>query len=117
MLELGRTPRVPGEDGPGAGTWRPPIVSTVASTGSGVDDVVGAMAGHHEWSQMSGELLRRRTRRVTGEIEAIVLAGLRERLGTLERGERLTGLAADVVEGRIDPYAAADQLTAGLIEV
>jgi LAO/AO transport system kinase len=110
MLELGQSPQVHPED-----VWRPSIVSTVASAGTGVREMAVALTAHHLWSRKHGELLARRTRRATGEIEAIVLAGLRERIGAVQRGERLKGLAADVVEGRTDPYSAADRLLADLV--
>ena len=36
------------------------------------------------------------------------------RIGSLREGTALTTLAARVVEGEIDPYAAADELIKGL---
>jgi LAO/AO transport system kinase len=50
-------------------------------------------------------------------VESIALTALRERVGDLRSrgGEHgLDELAADVVAGRTDPYAAADRLLAGL---
>ena len=57
-----------------------------------------------------GELRRRREKRASDEIEAIALASLRSRFEG-RRGEHgLADLAAAVVEGKTDPYAAADEL-------
>src|SRR5690606_1377953 len=39
-----------------AGAWRPPIVSTVASTGQGVADLVERLDRHHAHLSQSGEL-------------------------------------------------------------
>ena len=48
--------------------------------------------------------------RAGDEIEAIVLAALRRRMGNLRHHDSVDRLAADVVDGRSDPYAAADQV-------
>ena len=100
-------------DGPHGGGWRPPIVRTVAYKGEGIPDLVAAVDEHAAWLESSGELARRRTARASNEIEAIAVTALRERLGDLH-GAALDGLAADVVAGKTDPYAAADELVATL---
>nr|WP_279579626.1 methylmalonyl Co-A mutase-associated GTPase MeaB [Fodinicola feengrottensis] len=56
-----------------AGAWRPEIVSTVASEGKGIDDVLTAIDKHRAWMEESGELHRRRLRRAAAEIEAIAV--------------------------------------------
>ncbi|MGE5718843.1 MAG: methylmalonyl Co-A mutase-associated GTPase MeaB, partial [Nocardioidaceae bacterium] len=53
------------------GSWKPPIVLTVAQAGKGVDEVVQAIDEHRAWMESSGELERRRVRRARDEIEAI----------------------------------------------
>ncbi len=100
-------------DGPHAG-WRPPILKTVAARSEGIDEVVGAIADHHRWLTTTGELARRRMARAAAEIEAIAITALRERLGDLHDGSLLDDLAAAVVAGTTDPYAAADTLVARL---
>src|SRR4051794_18649732 len=99
-----------------AEAWKPPIVLTVATTGGGVDEVVAELDRHRAWLEQSGELTRRRTRRAREEIEAIAVAGLRERWeglsGARQSGGDLDALAEAVVAGRKDPYAAADELVA-----
>jgi LAO/AO transport system kinase len=98
-------------DGPHGG-WKPPIVKTVAARNEGIDDLVAALDEHWSWLGSSGELERRRTARAVGEIEAIAVTALRERFGDLHHGTLLDALAADVVTGKTDPYAAADELLA-----
>ena len=91
--------------------WTPPVLTTVASRGEGLDELMAALDEH--WAWLAGpELHGRRTARAAAEIEAIALAALRSRLGDL-RGPGpggLADLAADVVAGRTDPWAAADVL-------
>jgi LAO/AO transport system kinase len=95
-------------------SWRQPIVRTVATAGSGGDELVAALDSHHEWLVTHGELESRRIHRATREIEAIAVAALRTRLNTLAAGETLSNLAKQVAAGETDPYTAADQLTNGL---
>jgi LAO/AO transport system kinase len=96
------------------GAWRPPIVSTVAARGEGLDAVVEEIGRHHAWLEESGELARRRTRRARDEIEAIAVTALRERWGDVHGRSELDELAAAVVTGESDPYAAADALLDGM---
>ncbi len=96
-----------------AGDWRPPVVKLVAMRGEGIDELVEALDKHHAWADETGELRRRRRQRVAGEIEAITLAALRERIGDLHDSgadEGLAELADRVLAGDTDPYSASDTL-------
>jgi LAO/AO transport system kinase len=101
MLSLGE--RAPGD-------WRPQVVRAVAVKGEGIDDVVAAIEKHRAWLESSGRLQQRREARAAAEVEAIALGTLRARLGSLREGTALSDLAARVAAGRLDPYAAADDL-------
>ena len=94
------------------GRWVPKVVRTVAAEGTGVGEVVDAVAAHRAWLVASGELARRRAGRVADEIEQIALAGLRARFG--DARAHVGGLAEQVVAGRLDPWTAADDLIATL---
>ncbi len=93
-----------------SGAWRPPIVCTVAHQGDGVPEVAAAISQHRAWLDASGELAQRRTHRARTEIEAIALVTLRADWDARVGGTTLGGLAVEVAAGRLDPYAAADQL-------
>jgi LAO/AO transport system kinase len=90
------------------------VVKTVAERGDGVDQLTEAIAAHHAHLESGGELERRRQRRAAREVEELALADLRAELGELGRGEALEELAAQVAAGKLGPYAAADQLLAGV---
>ena len=92
------------------GSWRPPIVQTVAQTGQGVEEVVEKIDAHRDWLVSSGELEVRRVRRARDEIEAIAVTALRARWGDVHERTELDDLAEQVVAGTSDPYAAADSL-------
>ncbi|GAA0429772.1 transporter [Acrocarpospora corrugata] len=94
--------------------WRPPIVATVAARGEGVDDVVAALDAHAAYLAESGQGRLRRLARARDEIEAIVLAQLRARIGNIHGDLRLDALAERALAGETDPYAAADELIAAL---
>jgi LAO/AO transport system kinase len=98
------------------GDWRPPIVKTVANRGEGLEDVVAALDKHRAWLEETGHLRERRHRRAADEVETIAVTALRGRMGDLRRGRTLDELAGRVVDGELDPYAAADALLAGLVE-
>jgi LAO/AO transport system kinase len=97
----------------GAGDWKPPIVSTTAAAGEGIDELVGRLEAHGAWLGASGERERRRLARAREEISAIAVAALRERLGALPGESQLEELAGHVASGELDPYTAADKLTGG----
>ncbi len=98
------------------GAWSPPIIKTVASRGEGLDEVVAEIERHHAWLESSGELAARRTRRARDEIEAIAVTALRARWGDVHGRSELDELAAAVVAGKSDPYAAADELLDSLAD-
>jgi LAO/AO transport system kinase len=91
--------------------WKVPIVKTVASRGEGADEVVEAIEQHGQWLASTGRLEQRRLKRASEEVEGIALTALRVDLR--ESGE-LQRLAQRVLAGELDPYAAADELVAGL---
>ncbi len=107
MLALGERPE---------GSWRPPILKTVAQQALGFDEVVAEIDKHLEWLTSSGELQRRRTRRARDEIEAIAVTALRARWGDVHGRTELDDLAEAVGSGKSDPYTAADELLASFTD-
>jgi LAO/AO transport system kinase len=92
------------------GAWRPEILKTIASKGEGIAEVVEAIEKHREHLEASGELEKRRLRRARDEIEAIAVTALREQWRGVHENAALDELAAEVIAGESDPYAAADLL-------
>ncbi len=95
------------------GGWRPPIVLTSASDGTGIEELVERVAEHWEWLGETGLRQERRVARAREEISAIAVADIRRRLGGLPGESRLDDLAEQVASGKLDPYTAADDLLAG----
>jgi LAO/AO transport system kinase len=88
--------------------WKPPIVTTVATSGDGVDELVRQLDRHWAWLADSGERDRRRLDRARGEVTALAFGAVRGRLAVPDE------LAARVADGRCDPHEAADELLASL---
>lgn len=94
--------------------WRPPVLTTVADRGEGVEDVLEALDKHWDWLTEHGELDRRRRTRAAREVEALALEELRTRMGGLREQGALREAVEEVLAGRLDPYAAADRVVADL---
>jgi len=86
------------------GEWKPPIVPMVATTGEGVDDLLGQLDRHDAWLESSGERARRRLARARDEVTALAFGALEKRLAVPDE------LAARVADGQCDPVAAAEEL-------
>jgi len=96
-----------------ATAWAPPVLLTTAEDGTGVQDVWDAIGKHRAHLEESGELRMRRLHRAAREIREIALAKLRRAVGEPGAGDVLDALAAEVLDGKLDPYAAADRLANG----
>ena len=91
--------------------WEAPVLTTIASSGEGIADVVSAIDRHLAWAEKDGELQRRRSRRLVAEVESIVAEravdrardALRECIDTDDLGDL----------ARVDPYALADRILNG----
>lgn len=96
------------------GLWRPPVLKTVAERREGLEELLEALDRHEAWMDDRGERARRRAERAAREVEAIALSELRSRMGDVRGNGVLQRVTAEVVAGRTDPYAAAEQVIAGL---
>ena len=96
------------------GAWRPPVLTTIASRGEGVAEVVSEVNRHRDWMLSTGDLDRRRLARASAEIEALAVRAVRGQLDGVRGESALPRLAQNVLAGRFDPYRAADELLAAL---
>jgi LAO/AO transport system kinase len=89
--------------------WTPPIMKTSTVTGDGIAELGEAIQEHREHQERTGALEEKRRRRVIQEVKQMVGFRLQERAAVF-LADGHDGLAGDLVERRIDPYAAADSL-------
>lgn len=94
--------------------WVPPVVETVANEGRGTAELWDAITGHREHLRATGELERRRSRRLRDELEGIVAERLRSRAAVLLGEDATRGLTSRVEAGEVDPYTAADEVLGSL---
>jgi LAO/AO transport system kinase len=93
------------------GDWVPPIVKTVASRNSGIEELDEAIVKHFDYIATSGELDRRNRERVRIRIETQVKERFMERLigGSMGR-EAYEQLLEDVLQKRNNPHDAAESV-------
>ncbi len=101
MLDLSEIP---------PGSWRPPIVSTVATEGRGIAELWDRVNEHRDFVTSSGELERRRRFRLGEELREIVARRLEQKARAICTGERWDRLTDDVATRSIDPWSAADAM-------
>jgi LAO/AO transport system kinase len=98
------------EAGHGARGWKPPVVETVATDGTGVASLWTAIGEHRAHLSASGELARRAEAQSADELRRVLAARLLERAEVLAGQDGFARCRAEVVAGRLDPWTAVDQL-------
>ncbi|WP_049926211.1 methylmalonyl Co-A mutase-associated GTPase MeaB [Halopiger goleimassiliensis] len=91
--------------------WTTPIVETVATRATGVDDLIDAVADHRTYLVESGEKAEMTRQRHAEEIRTLLREDVHDLLETeLERAGGIDDLAEAVRQGETDPYTIADDL-------
>ncbi|ELY50791.1 methylmalonyl Co-A mutase-associated GTPase MeaB [Natronococcus jeotgali] len=97
----------------GATEWTPPIVETVATDGTGVDDFIDELAAHREFLVGSGASAEKARQRYAEEIRTLLREDVHAMLeDELEDAGGIDELAAAVADGETDPYTIADEVLA-----
>ena len=91
--------------------WKPPVETTIAVSGEGLDELMGQLDRHWTWLNDSGERERRRLVRAREEILALASGTAAARLAA---APALTELAARVAAADLGPFEAAEELLAFL---
>lgn len=89
--------------------WPPPVVSTVATSGAGIQELVEALTAHRASFGQQGEALRRSERRLR-DFRRALLDGLETAITPLVDGPGGTELQDAVASGSRDPWSAAATL-------
>ena len=96
-----------------AAPWASPVVTTVAATGEGIDELWAAVGRHREYVAESGLLEARRRTRRRGELETALTAAFRRRARSMLTADDGAGVLAKVLAGDIDPWTAAESILSG----
>ncbi len=100
---------------PRSGSWEHPVLLTTAAKGEGIPELVAALDRHHGYLTESGELERRRRRRLSDRTREVVDRATRKWLWEESRAEQLIDARLDqVVAGRMSPYDVAAEVLDGL---
>ena len=96
---------------PGAISWVPPVVKTVATKGTGVDAVVDALGSHDTFMRESGRMARHdRSRAETRLRQAVSIVAARAAISAAMASGELARAISAVAERSVDPYSAAESM-------
>jgi LAO/AO transport system kinase len=98
-----------------ASSWKPSVVTSVASTGQGIPEVMQAIDSHHEWALHHGELQRRRLVRAREEVMSTLVERIRGSVFETSHEKVLNEVSQAVSEGDLAVYQAADTLWRAII--
>ena len=95
--------------------WDQPVLLATAAKGEGIPDLVAALDRHHEYLTGSGELDRRRRRRLSERTREVVDRATQKWLWEETRAEQMIDARLDqVVAGQLSPYEVAAEVLDGL---
>jgi LAO/AO transport system kinase len=89
-------------------SWTPEIVTTIATTGQGLPELVQAITKHHEWAAISGDRALRSIERANSNLRRAVLDSITELLEL--NAKTLDSLSAQVANGEISTELAVHQI-------
>ena len=96
---------------------RPPILLTEALRGEGVAELWAALEKRRGDLEERGELAARRERNLSGEVEALAVARIRERVRrTIAEDPEVRELVAGVQRREVDPLTAVGAVVAAVTE-
>jgi len=90
--------------------WTPPVLTAIASTDTGIDDIVAAIADHRAWAVDHGELERRRMARAREEVIATAVGMVRSRIEAASSMSAFEDSVSAVAHGEVDVHGAAEAL-------
>jgi len=97
--------------GAGEDVWRPPILQTIALDGSGVPEVLEAVAAHREHLHTSGLWARREHVRVKTELLDVLQQELLDRLLARVGEEQIRAWVARIAAREVDVYTAVQAIS------
>jgi LAO/AO transport system kinase len=89
-------------------SWTPEIVTTTATTGQGLTDLVLAISKHHDWAVASGDRALRSAERAKLNLRRAVLDSITELMDV--NAAALNSLSAQVASGEISTESAVKEI-------
>jgi LAO/AO transport system kinase len=94
--------------------WRPPIVSTVATTDEGTDELWSAVRRHKSYLGDSGLLEQRRDQRLLDELRRVLSSRIERAVRSGEGGAIYEEVRRALLDREMDPYEASEKLLASV---
>ena len=88
--------------------WTPEIVTTTATTGQGLADLVLAISKHHDWAVASGDRALRSVERAKLNLRRAVLDSITDLLDV--NAAKLNSLSSQVANGKISTQSAVNEI-------
>jgi len=97
------------------GEWQPSIISTVALSGQGLDELLQEIMRHRDYLISSGELKKRQRERAKFELLETMEGYLHQCVHRIDEGDYLKKLVDNLMKRKTTPYAAALAVTDRLV--
>jgi LAO/AO transport system kinase len=88
------------------GEWRPAVIRTQATTGAGLDEVIGTV---DRFLTRTAAVRERRRQRAGTQLRAIITAKLMRGVEARVTADGMRTLVNEIASRRLDPYSAADR--------
>jgi LAO/AO transport system kinase len=92
--------------------WTPPIVKTVASQGTGIEELAGAVANYEEYLQEKNLALNKSVENWQERLTEMLRDALLDKARTQLGNGNLARLAAEVAQHKRDPYTLVEEIAA-----
>lgn len=108
LIELGQMLDLNPNKGKG---WDPPIIKTIASDGTGVDELIGKVNEHYEFLMSSGEITERRKTRAANEVMEVLMKNAENYVHRKLEENNFTSEKLDKILSReINPYDVVEEI-------
>jgi len=93
--------------------WKPLVVKTSATEGTGLDELIEAIQKHRAWAIESGDARKRATESMRNEVQLLLRERVLRDLNNRINAETLEQVIAQVMDKKLNPYGAVDALLGG----
>ncbi len=98
-------------------SWRVPILKTIATDTSGIDEVIEALKMHREYLECSGELKKIRKQRILNQIHEYIETEIKRHLRESVINEKeLDKFVEKIIERKMSPYKVANRIVKTLLK-
>jgi GTPase len=93
--------------------WTPPIVKTVASDGTGIDELAAAISGYETYLQKENLVLQHNIENWKERLSEMLRDSLFDRVCKQVGDDLLSRYAAEIAEHKRDPYTLVEEIVGG----